>query len=126
MFNCEVVFTKKSKRKIIPLILIVIILIATLTTCGSRDVTENEPVNSNRVQESENMKMNIQIGEILLTATLEDNPSVTAFKELLKDGGLTIEFSQYGGFEQVGPIGKDLPKDDVQTTTSPGDIVLYS
>ena len=34
--------------------------------------------------------------------------------------------SMYGGFEQVGPIGKDLPREDRQTTTQAGDIVLYS
>ena len=32
----------------------------------------------------------------------------------------------YGGFEQVGPIGQSLPRNDEQTTTSSGDIVLYS
>ena len=34
--------------------------------------------------------------------------------------------SMYGGFEQVGSIGTNLPTNDVQTTTSAGDIVLYS
>ena len=34
--------------------------------------------------------------------------------------------SMYGGFEQVGPIGQSLPRDDSQTTTQAGDIVLYS
>ena len=32
----------------------------------------------------------------------------------------------YGGFEQVGSLGTSLPRKDVQTTTSAGDIVLYS
>ena len=32
----------------------------------------------------------------------------------------------YGGFEQVGSIGTGLPRNDVQTTTAAGDIVLYS
>ena len=32
----------------------------------------------------------------------------------------------YGSFEQVGPIGTSLPRDDAETTTSAGDIVLYS
>lgn len=32
----------------------------------------------------------------------------------------------YGGFEQVGAIGQNLPRDDSQTTTKAGDIVLYS
>jgi len=34
--------------------------------------------------------------------------------------------SMYGGFEQVGSIGTSLPRNDVQTTTEAGDIVLYS
>jgi hypothetical protein len=32
----------------------------------------------------------------------------------------------YGGFEQVGPIGQSIVRDDKQTTTNYGDIVLYS
>ena len=38
----------------------------------------------------------------------------------------SIEMSMYGGFEQVGSIGRSLPRDDAQTTTASGDIVLYS
>ena len=34
--------------------------------------------------------------------------------------------SMYGGFEQVGSIGKSIASDDKQTVTKPGDIVLYS
>ena len=34
--------------------------------------------------------------------------------------------SMYGGFEQVGSMGQSLPRNDVQTTTHYGDIVLYS
>ncbi len=34
--------------------------------------------------------------------------------------------SMYGGFEQVGPLGTDLTRNDVQTTTQAGDIVLYA
>ena len=32
----------------------------------------------------------------------------------------------YGGFEQVGSLGTSLPRNDVQTTTQAGDLVLYS
>ena len=34
--------------------------------------------------------------------------------------------SMYGGFEQVGPLGTSLPRNDSSTTTQAGDIVLYS
>ena len=53
----------------------------------------------------------------------EDNESVEALRKLCP---LTIEMSMYGGFEQVGSIGKSLPRNDEQTTTDFGDIVLYS
>lgn len=56
----------------------------------------------------------------------EDNPSVDALRELLKDGPRTVELSRYGGFEQVGSLGTSLPRNDMQTTTAPGDMVLYS
>ena len=34
--------------------------------------------------------------------------------------------SMYGGFEQVGSIGSSIARNDKQTTTDYGDIVLYS
>ena len=46
--------------------------------------------------------------------------------DLCSDTPLTIQMSMYGGFEQVGSIGSSLPRNDVQTTTGAGDIVLYS
>ncbi len=70
--------------------------------------------------------MNIQVGNTVLTAKLNDNPSVDAWKELLKEGPLTIDMSDYGSFEKVGSIGTTLPSDDKRITTSPGDIMLYS
>ena len=47
-------------------------------------------------------------------------------KELCRGTPLTIQMSMYGGFEQVGSIGQSLPREDSQTTTQAGDIVLYS
>lgn len=73
----------------------------------------------------EENKMYLQIGDTVWTATLEDNPSVTALKELLSHGPLTVDMSDYGGFEKVGGIGTPLPRSDRQITTSPGDIILY-
>ena len=53
----------------------------------------------------------------------EDNESVEALKAMCP---LTVDMSMYGGFEQVGSLGKSLPKNDQQITTDYGDIVLYS
>ena len=56
----------------------------------------------------------------------EDNQAVERLRDMAKDGDITIQMSMYGGFEQVGSIGHSLPRDDKQTTTSSGDVVLYS
>ena len=61
-----------------------------------------------------------------VTVEWENNPSVDALRDLLRSGPLTVELSRYGGFEQVGSLGTSLPRNDTQTTTEPGDIVLYS
>jgi len=60
-----------------------------------------------------------------LTATLADNSSAAALRELLAEGPLTINMSDYGNFEKVGPLGTALPRNDEQITTSVGDIILY-
>ena len=75
------------------------------------------------VEGEKNMRM--MIGETAVTVDWEDNASVEALKALAAEG-LTIEMSMYGGFEQGGSVGEDLPRDDQQTTTASGDIVLYS
>ncbi len=72
------------------------------------------------------MKMSVQIGNYIFTATLEQNQAVNEFIEMMKDGPVTIEMSDYSGFEKVGPLGKGLTTDNHQTTTTEGDIVLYS
>ncbi len=75
------------------------------------------------------MKISIQItsdsGKSGLTVTLVDNSSATAFYELLKKGPLTVDMTDYGNFEKVGPLGTTLPRNDTQITTTAGDIILY-
>lgn len=67
--------------------------------------------------------MRLLIGETEVPVTWENNASVEALKELRP---VTIQMSMYGGFEQVGPIGQSIVRNDVQSETSYGDIVLYS
>ena len=86
--------------------------------------TESE-VSEAESEESEKM-LQMTIGETLVDVEWEDNESVEALKELCQEGPLTIRMSMYGGFEQVGSVGQSLPRDDNQTTTQAGDIVLYS
>ena len=70
-------------------------------------------------------KMNIEVNGHTLTATLADNSSAKAFAELIRSEPLTIEMNDYGGFEKVGRLSKNLPKNNEQITTEAGDIILY-
>ena len=70
-------------------------------------------------------EITITAGDTVFTATLADNSSADALKELLAEGPLTIDMSDYGNMEKMGPIGKDLPTNDEEITTKAGDLILY-
>ena len=59
------------------------------------------------------------------TAKLENNPSAKALKKLLENGGISIEMKDYAGMKKVGLLGEHLPRNDLPTITSPGDLILY-
>ena len=86
---------------------------------------DGSSVDSNSQNEQEITKMYITIYGNKLEVTLSDNPAVKALVELLKQGDITYTADDYGGFEKVGNIGRSLPRNDTQITTSSGDVVLY-
>ena len=94
-------------------------LLAVATSCLAEAAQAGEG-------EMQGMKMNVQIGEAVFTATLEDNAAVSELVEMMRQGPVTVEMDDYSGFEKVGSLGTRLSAHDVQTTTQPGDIVLYS
>ena len=67
------------------------------------------------------MKMTINGTEVSIA--WEDNDTV---KEIMEAIPLTIEMSMYGGWEQVGSLGRSFTRNDVQQTAESGDIMLYS
>ncbi len=97
------------------------------STQAANNVTEepqeNPPTQAEEVQEK---MLEMKIAGTPVTVAWEDNDAVAALKEYCRDRILTIPMLMYGGFEQVGSIGTTLPRNDVRTTTQPGDIVLYS
>ena len=76
-------------------------------------------------EENSEMQMNVQVGGSTFTATLEENEAVDALVDMMEQGPVTIQMSDYSGFEKVGPLGTSLPTSNQQTTTQAGDIVLY-
>ena len=94
-------------------------------TVGAEEEAEPAPAEITTERE-EHEEMQMKIGDTVVAVEWEHNESVEALRALAEDQPLTVEMSMYGGFEQVGSLGQSLPRNDVQTTTSAGDIVLYS
>ena len=55
----------------------------------------------------------------------EKNDAVQALMDTVAKNPITVKATRYGGFEQVGSLGTSITRADAQTTTAPGDIVLY-
>ena len=88
---------------------------------------ETQSETSKETEEEPAVKtLTMKIGDTTVAVDWEENESVAALRELVKDKPLTVQMSMYGGFEQVGSLGTSLPRNDSQTTTAAGDIVLYS
>ena len=80
----------------------------------------------NNMEESKVANMNVQVGDVVFSATLEENEAVSALLEMMQESPVVIQMRDYSGFEKVGPLGTSLPASDSQTTTQAGDIVLYN
>ncbi len=80
----------------------------------------------NNTEENKVANMNVQVGDVVFSATLEENEAVSALVEMIQESPVVIRMSDYSGFEKVGPLGASLPVNNSQTTTQAGDIVLYN
>ena len=117
------------------ILMILLAVLVTLSGCMSVSPESGKPaaedgggdilIEPDESEEEQTSMMRMKINGTPVTVAWEDNESAAALQELAA-GGLEIRMSMYGGFEQVGSIGQRLPASDVQTTTSSGDIVLYS
>ena len=67
----------------------------------------------------------LKAGDRYFTIRLEDNSSADAFFEEINHNPLVVEMHDYGNFEKVGDLPWELPTNDEEITTSPGDLILY-
>ena len=82
---------------------------------------------SEETEENPIMKtLKMKIDDATVTVDWEENESVAALAEFVKDQPIRSTMAMYGGFEQVGSLGTSLPRNDAQIKTQAGDIVLYS
>ena len=96
------------------------------TTDLQEEVTQAQNDEPSEHADEISVDLQMTIGNTPVSVDWEDNEAAEALKDLCRNQPLTIQMSMYGGFEQVGSIGTALPQNDVQTTTTAGDIVLYS
>ena len=116
-------------------VIIAVILCSVLCACGhsAESPTDESPTNpgpvTNAPEQDNTQKdgktMVMKIEETIVPVVWEENASVRELAGLAEEG-LSISMSKYGGFEQVGAIGRSLSRNDRRITTAPGDIVLYS
>ncbi len=100
-----------------------------LTGCAGGAAEAPRPTESAEItqtEEKEETMLTLKIGDTPVAVDWEDNASVSALVELCRAEPRTVSLEMYGGFEQVGALGTALPRQDTQTTTQAGDIVLYS
>lgn len=70
-------------------------------------------------------KILLSVGDRTMTATLVDNDATRELQKLLEKGPVTIQMSDYGGFEKVGALPQSFTTSNSHITTEPGDIMLY-
>ena len=75
--------------------------------------------------DSVNDSVKVQINEDIFDVELENNSAAQELIKELEKGNITVNATEYGGFEKVGELGFSLPTSDENINTEPGDIVLY-
>ena len=96
-------------RKKLCLILVAVWGMALLAGCS--DEAQNAAPSSPQAEathetdkkEQTTMKMNVQIGDQIFTATLADTKAAQEFAQMLP---MTITLNDYSGFEKVGSLGR--------------------
>ena len=91
-----------------------LIVILSLLTCTAVNGDDG-------MDESVKVKINDEVFDVKLV----NNSATQELIKSLEKRNVTVNASEYGGFEKVGDLGFSLPASDENIATNPGDIVLY-
>lgn len=83
---------------------------------------ENTPTQTDDPAEQLRLTVNGKV----LDVEWENNETVAQILDYAKQGEIRVDATRFGGFEQVGSLPQSFVRNDVLTTTQPGDIMLYS
>lgn len=70
--------------------------------------------------------MRLYMNDMPVDVTWDENKMVEELCNQVAVGDITVDMSMYGGWEQVGSLGRSYTRDDMYITAECGDIVLYS
>lgn len=114
-------------------LLLSVLMLLAVTACWKKTAPKTQPIENMQNSLTEETSdertdtgMKMYINDMEIPVTWENNPSVSALRSDLQAGDIVVSMSMYSNNEQVGPLDKSYPSNDVQTTTNNGDIVLYS
>ena len=82
--------------------------------------------NAEMVAEKAGNELKLYINDAEIPVIWENNETVNELMEETTKGDITVSMSMYGGWEQVGSLGRSYTRNDSQMTAVCGDIVLYS
>ncbi|MGL5259397.1 MAG: cyclophilin-like fold protein [Lachnospiraceae bacterium] len=113
------------------------VIMLSFVACSKEDTMYKEKVRLLNVEEEIEVQrehqehdvtstINLIIGDTSFSVTLEENETSEAFMKQLESESISIAMQEYGGFEKVGTIEFELPRNDHQITTKAGDLVLYN
>ncbi|WP_155969547.1 cyclophilin-like fold protein [Streptococcus ruminantium] len=109
-------------------------MILVISGCNSSDDRVNQTNDSEkslRVSSESESKMiedvniKLYLNDKEVEVIWENNAAIEEIFKDVKNNDLIVEMSMYGGFEQVGDLGKRYTQNDKQITTKSGDIVIY-
>lgn len=109
------------KQPLLGMILMVFLLSTSATSCDKTD--DVRIANNNSDENMTSNKIDIKVGQNSFTATLSDNSSAKAFKNLLP---LTINMLELNGNEKYYDLSSSLPENSANPgTIQSGDLMLY-
>ncbi len=88
-------------------------------------VKENETSDTDNEDMTPSAFLTLSVGDRFFSVDMENNTSANAFFDKIKEGSVSVDMQDYGGSEKVGDLPWDLPRNDVEITTQPGDLILY-
>lgn len=71
-------------------------------------------------------RIRLKINDEYVNFELYDNECADEFYKRVKENdSLTITLTEYGGFEEYGDLGFELPTNDITVTTLAGELAIY-